>query len=437
MTRKEIVDECESRIGVDGSTDTTTHNRTISFLNNVIQGMALHVAAGVRQGILRTTSGRTRYGLHPDVGQVLTPWQSIEDGGVIEEVDSVIFDGHIVKPTSTGQPTMFTLRERVGTMRQPASKFRFVSDSASDTQVTTVYGIKEGKPVSESITLTGATAVLTANEYEKITQSPSLATVAIGTITITANSTGPSGDTALPTVATEGRVQIGTITAGNKTSTNFQNPGSLIWIEMDDDAAADQTKVLRIEGERILVDANDAQDGVRWHESFTTGADSSSTVVGGAEWTSILSITKAWDATRTLFVRGDPGNRYLAIIPPGRRSISIQQIDLYPEPTGNAILYFFRPRVAPLLNDSDEPPFDPQYHSVLLKWTYQLVKGWIGDVTGDVDWSTNPEFLADIEQVQRSMDVVSNTDIVIGGGASRRRRVGPTIGLPGAHYSNR
>ena len=440
MTRKEIVDECEARIGVDGSTDTTTHNRVISFLNNVIQGMALHVAAEIRSGILRTESGRTRYGLDPDVGQLLDPMQSIEDGSIVEEVPPSVFDSHIVKPESTGQPAMYTLRERVGTMRQPATKIRFGSDSASDTQAITVYGIVEGKPDSESVTLPGSATVgvLTTYEYEKITQSPVAASAAVGTITFTGNSS--SGDSTLPTAAAgkEGDITLGTITVGNTTSTNFINPGSLITIEMSgSDTAADQSKEVRIEGDSII--EADAIDGILAREDISTGADSTSVVLSSGNFTSIARIAKAWDATNTLIVKGDPNQaRVLAVIPPNRRSISIQHVDLYPEPTGNAVQYWYRPRVANLLDDNDEPPFDPQYHSVLLKWTYQLLKGWTGDVTGDVDWSTNPEFLADIEQVQRSMDVVSNTNIVVGGGASRRRnRSRHGLVLPGAHYDNR
>jgi len=436
MTFKEIYDEVGARIG---DTSTSTVARTKSIINDVIQGMSLHLASEVRQGILRTTSGRMRYGLHPDAGQLLNPWHDMEQQTVIDEVDGMIFDGHVVRPAASGTPTMYTLRERAGISRQPASKLRLVSDSTSDTQAVTVYGLVDGQATSESVTMTGnvSTGVLTTNDYQDVTQSPVAASAAVGTITVTSNST--AANSALPTTTVAGLITVCTITAGNTISTDLQSPGSVVRIKMAaDNGTDDRSKIVRVEGESFF--DNENYDGVVRRNDITTHAsDATTEVQSGKKFTKIYNVTKEWDSTDTLLVMVDPGARIVAVIPQEVRSMSFQYVDLYPIPIGSSIRYPYRPRFTPLVEEGDTPPYDPQYHRIVLKWAYKLAQGFKGDFTGDVDYSTNPEFLQDIAQVQRSMDVVSNTPVVVGGGRPIRRSRSDR-GFPildPAHYRNR
>lgn len=372
MTLKQCADIVEARIR---DTSSTTDTRVREIANDVADAILLHVGfkGQEKSGIIRSVDGQATYALSPDVARVLDTMYTMEDQQPIVPSHVDTWDYLRPKPTASGTPTEYVLWGEGPITQQPHSKLRLVSDSASDTQDVVIYGISYGIPRSETITLTGMAAVLSTYAYQQLTDAPTAASAAVGTITATSNST--SGDTARPTVANAGNVTVFTITADNTQPTDQTQPGSLLRFEMNTDTSGDRSQSITIEG--YIADRTNLVDRIFTRETVTTDATNSTTsVVSSNVWTEVTNITKNWNSTHRLLVMCDPGDKVVTVIPPEHRSVKYPYIQFHPIPSGEAIRYRYMARWSRLFNNTDQPSFDERFDSIWVDHTWRYAAAY-------------------------------------------------------------
>ena len=417
MTLKELTDTVANRIR---DTSSTTDTRIREFAQDVMDMILLHTnyPGQEREGIIRTVDGVSRYALRPDVARIIDPIRVIEDQQIVYPMTVVEWDLAWPKPTSTGTPFNYCLWEAAGVEKQPESKLRFVSDTAGDVRTVSIYGISGGVQKSETITLAGATGVLSTNTYSELTDLPEAsATHATAVITATANSS--SGDSNLPTVAAAGSVTVFTIAATATKPTTLMNPGSLVRIKMNTDDADDRGKVVIVEG--YVLDTTNNRDRLFIRESITTDATNSTTFVNSTNrFTSIINISKAWNADQILYIRVDPVAAIVATIPSAVRTIRYPQISFYPIPTGQTIRYRYYAQQVRLGTvagaDAYQPPWDTRFDRIWLWHTERAVRAFKQNASPNM--STDPELLADIKLVLRNVGMRSNMRVTLGSGTN-------------------
>jgi len=400
-------------------TNTNTVTQILTAINIVIRELSSRMewAANIRDGFIRTTSGRMQYALEPDFHSLQGKFFIEEDTQRLETMSTDEFNHYIPNPDAGAQiPKVAMLPETFPVRQQPATKVRGVSDSASDTQKATIYGETYGIVTSETITLAGATGVLTTKEFTWVHRIE-LASAAVGTVTFTANAS--SSDTTLPTVAAAGDFTVGTVAIAATKSTNTIGPAGHIRLNMTGvDTAADQSKDVRIEG--YTVDTTNVRDRLFVRETLATGADSTDVVKSTNKFSEVLSIQKSWDSTNTLIVGTDPNATIVAEIGPDRRSITYQQARFFNVPDGKSILYRYVPQVVKMAHNDDEPALPELYHQMVAEWSEKVVRGWHGDFTRGIrTLQNNPEFDRAVLEARRGSRPESSSSIVLGGGWRR------------------
>jgi hypothetical protein len=421
-------------------TSASTNSRIDDAANDVVDAMLQRIGLPVMQGFIRTEEGRSLYSLQPEVGQIKDNMFAKEDQQVVYPVQSNEFDTAIVKPTATGAPAFYReLNSPVGVTRQPESLLRLVSDDASDTRDVAVYGISGGRQKSETVTLTGTTAVLTSNKYTELTDLPTTTAHATATITATSNST--SAQTSYPTVANAGNLVVFTIVATATTSANLNNPGAHVRLFMGQDVdsgnpAGDQGQSVVIEG-YVVREAFDFEKRFRREVLATDGTNPQSTgAVSVQLFTEITNISKSWTSTNTLLVRSDPEGVFIAQIPPEQRSVEYPQVQLYPEPSGGKSVWFnYYPKWVRLINDGDVPYFDSRFDNTWVKWTERVSRAFKRNEGYAI--SIDPEFQLDVGNIIDNQGMRDNPKIAMGSGLKEPRR-NLTLGrLDPSRYSNR
>lgn len=418
MTRKTAESQITLNLG-DSSTNTLT--QVYNALDIVIREL---IGRGywqgrIRDGFIRTTSGRYQYPLEPDFRMLQGEFRIVEDSRVLRRYTQDEFNDTLPDPSDgAGVPYAAMINEVMPCRQNPASKIRFVSSSASDTQVATIYGEVYGLPMSEELTLTGTTAVLTANAYTQVYRVQ-LASAAVGTVTLTTNST--TGDTARPTVANAGNTTIGTIAVAATAPTTLISQGSKLRISMAQDVAGDRDKAVRIEG--YAINETNAFDRQFRRETITTDATNATTsVVGSLSWTTITAITKSWDSTHTLLIKADPNATLIADLGPDARDAEFPQVRFYHVPNGHTVHYRYLPTFRKLLADDDTIPVPSLYHQMVTEWAEKLVRGWHGDFQrGVVSLQGDVRFDKAIMEAQRGtrLDVAP----LISMGSGRKRQI--------------
>ena len=371
--------------------DTTTATKTIvrEYAQDVLDLMLMRMGPTVleREGEILTESGRSTYALRPDVAKVLPPMRISTLNRTIVPEDFDKLDRWALG-TATGIPQNYYIYGSKGVTRQPESKIRLVSDSASDTQKVSIYGISGGRATSESVTMTGTTAILTSNTYSRLTDLPTAASVAIGTITATANST--TAQSSYPTVANAGGNTVFTIKVAATQPTNLHSPGSLVRLTMGTEfdsgnPAGDQSGAVIIEG--YVVDVSDASSNdfniIYARESVSTDGTNPQTTatVGTLRFIEIISVSKSWDSTNSLIVSIDP-EIIVAMIPPEKRTQNYPQITFYPQPSSSyGIRYRYvseHPKLGTTITTTDayQPPWARRFDNIWLEYTEKMVRAF-------------------------------------------------------------
>ena len=401
MTRLELQTIITTNLG-DTRTDTVTQvKNAIDFVGREI---ARHInwEGSVRDGFIRTTSGRMQYGLEPDVKQILPEtWRIAESSQPIRSMDySSFIKKWPDKKSGTGIPFIVALQQNLPVKSHPASKLRLVSSSALDiTQSVVVWGESYGRWVTETISLNttdGTTGVLSTNEYTSVS-SVTLSAVCVGTVTVTSNST--DAQVTYPTVDFAGNITVTSIAIGDLTG-NVINPGSKVRIHMDSNDPGDYSQPVRIGGYvtgAFTGIAGNQVDRVFYRETLLTHASDQTPTISVASYSEITEISKGWNSVKTLVVCIDPvGTTNVAQIGPMTRSINYPQVQFFNIPDGKTIQYAYKPSFLGLTNDSDEPPFPAAYHELLAIWGQRIVEGWHDDQKGVVNLSADPRFMSDI-----------------------------------------
>lgn len=223
MTRKEIQDQITLNMN---DTRTNTITQILNAINIVIRELSSRVewAQNIRDGFIRTTSGRYQYALEPDVFKINGNFYIEENTQRLITMSTDEFNWLVPRPDKNANvPYVAMLPESYPVRQQPATFVRGVSSSASDTMEVTIYGEVYGLMTSEAITMAGTTGVLTTKEFTWVHRIEA-ASAAVGTLTFTSNTS--SGDTTLPTVADAGDFTVGTIAAAATKSANVVGPAS-------------------------------------------------------------------------------------------------------------------------------------------------------------------------------------------------------------------
>jgi len=402
MTRLELQTIITTNMG-DTRTDTGTQVRNaIDFVGREI-ARQINWEGALKDGFIRTKSGRMQYPLEPNVKAVLPKsWRIAEDNRRIESIDYSSFVRNFPdKKNNTGSPFIVALEENLPIKANPASKLRIVSSDAADiTQKVTVWGESYGRWLTEAISMNstaGTTGVLSANEYTWVS-TLALDAVCVGTVTITSNST--AGNTTYPTAVAAGNHTVMSIAIGDLTGTvASRSTGSLIRISMDAETAGDRSKTVRIAGFKTTA-SGAGQDRVPAMETMTTHASLSTTEVASMTlFTEVSQVTKGWDSTDNLIVKADPNASIVAVIPPFMRSVNYPQVQFYNIPDGKTIQYAYKPAFLGLKHDGDEPPFPEPYHELLAIWGQRIVEGWHNDPKGVINLSADPRFMTDMRAI--------------------------------------
>lgn len=399
MTRLELQTIITTNLG-DTRTDTVTQvKNAIDFVGREI---ARHInwEGAIKDGFIRTTSGRMQYPLEPNVKLVIpNTWRIAESNQNITSIDySSFVRKYPDKKSGTGIPFIVTMEENLPIKANPASKLRIVSASALDiTQKVTVWGESYGRWITEAISMDsadGTQGVLSANEYTWVS-TLTLDAVCVGDVTITSNST--AAQTTYPTANNAGNHAVMTITAGLLTGTApSRSTGSIIRIYMDAETLGDRSQSVRINGWKTTA-SGAGTDRVPARETMTTdGTLSTNEVRSLTLFTEVSQVTKGWDSTDSLIVKADPNASIVAVIPPFMRSVNYPQVQFYNIPDGKTIQYAYKPSFLCLSHDADEPPFPEAYHELLAIWGQRIVEGWHGDQKGVVNLSADPRFRTDI-----------------------------------------
>ena len=433
MTRKQVQDQITLNMN-DARTKTIT--QILNSLDIVMRYMVmkLQLSSHIYESFIRTTSGRMQYALNPELHQVQGNFYIPESNTVLDTIGVDDFNALDPSPDSTSIPYVSMLPASFPVKQQPHSKLRLVSDSASDTQAVTVHGQSYGRYLSEAVTLTGATAVLTTKEYQKVYRLIA-ATAAVGTITVTASSS--AGDTALPTVAGAGSVTVGTILAAATESANVISPGGLIRIAMSADNAGDRgglSEGLRIEG--LVIDTTNNTDACEHSETILVNqSDTTTEVQSGQRYIEVWRMSTNWAANATMNIWTDPGKMFVADIHNRQRSTLYPQARFYNVPDGKTIQYRYTQGYTKLSDDGDDlTNVVPElYHQLIAEWTEKLVRGIHGDnKLGIGSLENNPHFESAVRNIKMSSRPATSTKIVMGsswsqGNGRRHDRVFPIV----------
>lgn len=417
MTRKEIQDQITLNLD-DSRTNTVTQILTAIIIVLRELSSRMEWAENIRDGFIRTTSGRFQYPLEPDVFKVNGQFYIEENTQRLITMSTDEFNQIVPRPDKNANvPYVAMLPESYPVRQQPATFIRGISSSASDTMEATIFGEVYGLVTSEAITMSGTTGVLTTKEFTWVHRIGA-ASAPVGTLTFTANTS--SGDTTLPTVATAGDFTVGTIAAGAVRSTDTIGPASLIRIKMDADVAGDRSQSVRVEG--YTVDTTNTRDRLFKRETLTTdGTNATTSVVSSNRYSEITKIQKGWDSTNTLLVSADPTATLIGEVGPDRRSVSYQQARFYNITDGKTILYRYTPHMVEMQNDNDQPDVPELYHQMVAEWAEKIVRGWQGDFTRGIrTLSNNADFDRAIAEAQANSSPEASDSIILGGGWRNR-----------------
>ena len=425
MTFGEMKTEIANRLG-DDTADTNT--RIGEIINDTMFSISdeLQYPGELKEGRIRTESGRDSYPLEADVLQVIEPMTVPEQNANIWQTPVETMDTYVQAPTATSTPHHFMMLGNFGVERQPASLLTFGSQTNAISA--TINGMVDYLPVSEVLALTSGSTTDTVNLYttvDKIT----LTGVPSGTMGVTANAT-------LVKVAEFTSSETEAVTSAY----GLYNPGSIIsFYSSEASDSTDRTAVIR--GYGLLADTGGfpavADDNVYIEESIasngTTGVDFTN------KFTTIESVSIDAETVGTFSFTGNPSARRIATIPQKKRSLDIPIVGFYPIPNGERINYKYYRRMTPLSINADRPPMDERVHYYIKKWAEASVLSWYGDSRGVQETIQNalPSWNRDMSLLRVQLGLSANPSVVIGGRAVNiSARHGATALLDPAHYSN-
>ena len=436
MTLGEIIDDMVNRAGDTGP---TSRSRAKEFVNDILFRISddCKYPGQRREGVIRTVTGQFSYPLSPDVADVIEPMTVVENNRNIFSKALSEFNTRIQNPTTTGDPNHFIYYGNFGVEKQPETKLRFVSSSTSDTQTATVYGLSEFRAISESVTLTGTSGVLTTNAYSEVDRIV-LSSVAVGTITATGNST--SGNNDLPVVGTNGDLIVGTIAAA-ATEFTVHDPAS--FVRLKSTSGSDTAHNAIIKGYGIITSGSTpfTIDADKVYIEETLALNGASEVESSSRFTRIDSISIDADLNGNLKMYADPGAllTLIGVIPSKKRSLDIPMIGLYPIPNTGRIRYNYYQKLTPLTSDGDRPPMDERVHRYIKKWSESAFLAWFGSSMGIQETIQNslPSWQSDMRTIRNILGITANKTTVVGGrAATNRAGFRPSAILDPSTYGN-
>lgn len=415
-----------NRVGTTASDDLTIIGQ---FLNRTIRQFVDDLTIqNMKQGRILTEDDRFSYPLNADVSQLLNPMVIPQSQQFVHQMGMSEFNFRYPNPVADGAPYLYVDLGQSGVERQPHTKLRIISDSVSDTQSIKITGISDHREITENVTLTGLTAVLTTNSYSMTTALPLLSSVAVGTVTVTANSS--SGNSALPTVAAAGSVTICTITAGLTEPTALLQPGSLIRIK----STAEEADTLGVIIEGSVIDTTNILSDIPRRVTLTTTATATTENQTSLRFTSISQISKTEASTGNILIMADPGARIIAVIPPEVPSVSYTLVGLYPIGSGESINYTYERAFADLANSGDTINLPTVTHHYVEKWAEYAYMDHIGQRKGIQHIFASQEYQEDLQRVRRRLNTTGTSRVVMGGRVagltSGANRVPSDIALP-------
>ena len=434
MTFGEMKDDIADRLG-----DTNSDTKAIigGFVNDLMFRISdeLQYPGELKEGHIRTESGRFAYPLDPDVQQVLGPMTIPEANGTISMTSVETLDTFVQKPESTGTPTSYIMLGSFGILRQPATKLVFGSQTnAIDA---TIYGMVDYLPTSEVLSISNGVASTrtTTKSFTKIDKI-TLSGVPQATMGVTVN-----GDTSSDIKIAE---FTNTETEATTSAYGLYNPGSVISIKSSNASDADLRTVV-VTGYGLLRNGSTVeQDNVYLEEEITSNGVAKA--YSTHRFTTIESVSIDAESTvappnQGIFTVGaDPENsRTLVTLPFKKRSLDIPMVAFYPLPNGQTINYKYYRRLTPLTIDADRLPMDERVHYYIKKWADSAVQAWYGENRGisDVIQNGSPQWQKDMQTLKSQLGLNSSPFFVIGGRAiniSKGRA--PTALLDPAYYPN-
>jgi hypothetical protein len=432
MTFGEMKDAIADRLG-----DTNSDTKAIigGFVNDLMFRISdeLQYPGELKEGHIRTESGRFAYPLEPDVQQVLGPMTIPEENGTISMTSVETLDTFVQKPESTGTPISYIMLGSFGILRQPATKLLFSAQAKAIDA--TIYGMVDYLPTSEVLSLNQGDPTTTLKDFTKIDK-------------ITLSDTPSTTTTVLGNGAANNDVKVAQFTSSEKealtSAYGLYNPGSKVIIKSSN-AADLALRTVVVTGYGPLMSGTTVlQDNIYLEEEITSDgvtASSSTNRFTTIESVSIDAESAVAPPNQGIFsVTADPiTTRRIVTLPFKKRSLDIPMVAFYPLPNGQTINYKYYRRLTPLTIDADRLPMDERVHYYIKKWADSAVLAWYGDNRGisDVIQNGSPQWQQDMQTLKSQLGLNSSPFFVIGGRAiniSKGR--GPTALLDPAYYSN-
>lgn len=430
MTFGEMKTQISNRMG-DGSAQTLL--RIGEYINDIMMRISdeIQYPGELRQGRIRTESGRYSYPLEPDVAQVVEPMTVPQDNANIWSTPIETFISRVQEPTSTGTPHNFMHLGNFGVERQPASPILFSSQTNAITAVIT--GTVDYLDVEASLALNVGS---TTSTIENFTTIDNVVLSAVPSTTLTAST---NADAVKVAEFTTSELIASTSAYG------VFNPGSII--TFNPPAAPDPLSVItfHIKGYGIIpadgvwnsTPEAVSKDNVYFEEELAF--NSITDVPTLQRYTTIESISTSAETAGFCPFEADPSARQVLLLPPKKRSLNVPVVGLYPLSSGKRVTYSYYRALTALTTDSDVPSMDPRVHRYITKWSEAACLAWYGDDKGIQDTIQNalPSWQKDIATIRSMLGLVANNTVVIGGRAANiNQNYGPTAMLDPAHYSN-
>lgn len=305
-----------------------------------------------REGHLLTTADTMVYSL-PSHWDNITDFRQKDSLRNMRRYTGAQFHEYVRKPTSSGEPYCAVYFGIVGYNQTPESLISFVSSSAADTGTIALTGISGGwEQSSQTITLTGITAVSSTKRYSRIISAVASAAVT-GAITIT--------DDASRTLAT--------IAAAGTTATISSQPASKLAVSSSstsDDYTSDVTQYMSVRGysgDEVFLEEKIQLDG--------TASVSSTNYFNRFE-----EICKYTEATGIITCTSNGGNKTVAKIAPNELKAEYIQVGFYWVPNAAYDIEIrYSEKAKEMIQDSDSfHPIPAKYFGVLKNGV--LMRAW-------------------------------------------------------------
>lgn len=298
----------------------------------------------------QTEANKYQYAMPSHCDKIMSMWSTSRNQPVTV-ADANMMDRFDPNPENTGDVYNYMVRG-IGMKNQPHSVITFESDSVDEDCNVKIYGWSYGRRVSETVALSGTTAVSTTKKFSYIHKITPPTGGTTGTVAVTSNS---------------GNVSTATMTAGSSADIiSVTHPKTKITFNSTSTSDA---------GKELTIVGIDSDTDLQKKESLVMGGAGS--VVSSNYFNRIMDITKN-STTGTVTAVDDQGTQLWAAGPQDK-AMQFLIVDLWNPPSGtDTIIVRFKRKIMPLNNDYDPVPFPQEYAPYIRHLIMSRIYDYIG-----------------------------------------------------------